>query len=53
MVASDLVVALSMFEEMKHCEMDWKWKRKDRATREARGRACWKWKAGNERDDKM
>ena len=31
-----------MFEEMKHCEMDWKWKRKDRATREAGGRACWK-----------
>ena len=40
-----------MFEEMKHCEMDWKWRRKDRQAEG--GRACWKWKAGNERDDKM
>ena len=43
MVVNDLVVVVSMFEEMKHCEMDWKWRRKDRQ-REG-GRARWKWKA--------
>ena len=30
LVVSDLVFVVSMFEEMKHCEMDWKWRRKDR-----------------------
>ena len=37
-----------MFEEMKHCEMDWKWRRKDRQGRGREGVL-----EGNERDDKM
>ena len=37
MVVNDLVVVVSMFEEMKHCEMDWKWRRKDRRGRGREG----------------
>ena len=47
MVVNDLVVAVSMFEGMKHCEMDWKWRRKDRQREGALE------VEGNGRDDKM
>ena len=42
-----MVFVVSMFEGMKHYEMDWKWRRKDRQ-REGVLEV-----EGNERDDKM